>query len=131
MPFDDFATRYLSALRDRDYETLGQCYADDIEYSDVPAKVTFDHQGIMDAWRRVESTWAPGCDYVLVSSLTDGGRYVIEAEMRGTPLEQDGRPKEPVVLRFVMIGDVEDGKIVRNKDYYDPADVHAAAGTSD
>jgi steroid delta-isomerase-like uncharacterized protein len=128
----EFATRYLKAWNDHDVEAILGFFADDCSYSDVALNES--HQGKADVRAFISHMatefssdygFEPGSQVV-----TDTG-YAVEWVMRGT---HDGNSAQvqatgkPYAIHGVSVGDIRDGKIARNTDYWSLAEFLGQVG---
>ena len=119
---EDVVRAYFDALNERDYEKAAALFSDDCEFVSVASGVKFTGTDSMlhglREFAEAFPDWA-----VEVANVVASGRYVAtEWKTTGT---QEGmfRGESPTGIRFrrdgCSVAEVEDGRIVRYRDYYD------------
>ena len=115
---------FIEAANAQDYEKLASFLADDCEYEDVPSGAVWHgaKEFVDYAKSRVHIEF-PDHRWEFLSSFSDGQKVATEGLWTGT-FTRSGDPNRPatgkhVSLRFVSITEFRNGKIFRNRDYYD------------
>ncbi len=119
---EDVVRAYFDALNERDYEKVAALFSDDCEFVSVASGARFTGTDSMLHGLREFSEAFP--DWAVeVSNVVASGRYVAtEWKTSGT---QQGvfRGESPTGIHFrrdgCSVAEVEEGRIVRYRDYYD------------
>jgi steroid delta-isomerase-like uncharacterized protein len=113
----------MAALNSKDYEKTASFFTDDCVYEDIPSgKVFHSAKDFIDFAKIVRKNF-PDRKWELVSAFSDGHSIATESVWSGTFTHSD-EPKMPatgkhVSIRCVSITETRNGKISRNRDYYD------------
>ena len=131
---EDVVRAYFDALNERDYEQAAALFSDDCEFVSVASGVKFTGTDSMLHGLR-EFTEAFPDWAVEVANVVASGPYV-STEWRTTGThEGEFRGESPTGIRFrregCSVAEVEDGRIVRYRDYYDRATLLEQLGLSD
>ena len=117
---DSIAERAIAAWNSHDPDKTVTAYTDDVVYEDVPHRII--SHGRAELREFVAGCFASDGDVKveLVNSWVHDGHGVMEWVWRGVDIEQFKTGK-PFTIRGLSIFEVRDGKIWRNRDYYDVA----------
>jgi steroid delta-isomerase-like uncharacterized protein len=113
----------MAALDSQDFEKAASFFTDDLVYEDIPAgKVCHSVKEFIDMAKMVRRAF-PDRKWELTSAFSDGRRIASESIWSGTFTHSDD-PKRPATgkyasIRCVSITEIRNGKIYRNRDYYD------------
>ena len=113
---------YFDALNERDYEHVAALFSEDCEFVSVPSGVKFTGTDSMLRGLREFSEAFPDWAVEVVNMVASGPYVATEWKTTGT---QQGmfRGESPTGIRFrrdgCSVAEVEDGRIVRYRDYYD------------
>ena len=125
MPTNEAVVRaYFDALNARDYEKVAASFADDCEFVSVASGVRFSGTDSMLHGLREFAEAFPDWAVEVVNIVATGPYVATEWKTTGT---QQGvfRGESPTGIRFrrdgCSVAEVEDGRIVRYRDYYDRA----------
>ncbi len=119
---EDVVRAYFDALNDRDYEQVAALFSDDCEFVSVASGVRFRGTDSMLHGLREFSEAFPDWAVEVVNTVATGPYVATEWKTTGT---QQGmfRGASPTGIRFrrdgCSVAEVEDGRIVRYRDYYD------------
>jgi steroid delta-isomerase-like uncharacterized protein len=106
--------------------------ADDITFEDVAAGQTHHGHAAVKAFVAEMHQWSSDVVIEAVSALQSGNRYAFERELTGTNTgAAAGLPTTDKWFRIrgVSIGELDgEGRIVRNRDYWNMADYLAQVG---
>ena len=117
---DSIAERAIAAWNSHDPDKTVTAYTDDVVYEDVPHRII--SHGRAELREFVAGCFASDGDVKveLVNSWVHDGHGVMEWVWRGVDIEQFKTGK-PFTIRGLSIFEVRDGKISRDRDYYDVA----------
>lgn len=113
----------MAALNSQDFEKAASFFTDDCVYEDVLAgKVCHGAKEFIDMARLVRKHF-PDRKWELTSAFSDGRRIASESVWRGT-FTHSNDPKRPATgkhasVRIASITEIRNGKIYRQRDYYD------------
>ena len=115
---------YFDALNERDYERVAASFSDDCEFVSVASGVQFRGTDSMLHGLREFAEAFPDWTVEVANIVASGPSVATEWKTTGT---QEGvfRGESPTGIRFrrdgCSVAEVEDGRIVRYRDYYDRA----------
>ena len=115
---------YFDALNERDYEQAAALFSDDCEFISVASGVKFTGTDSMLHGLREFTGAFPDWAVEVANMVAAGSHVATEWKTTGT---QQGmfRGESPTGIRFrrdgCSVAEVEDGRIVRYRDYYDRA----------
>jgi steroid delta-isomerase-like uncharacterized protein len=118
---------YLDAWNRHDAAAIGAFMTEDAVYTDVALGES--HSGRLSVVRHVEHiSERMSSNYVLekLYGLSTDAGYVLEWVMKGTHDRSSRRLRAtglPFSVRGVSVGELEDGRIVRNTDYWNVAEL--------
>ena len=117
---DSIVERAIAAWNSHDPDKTVTAYTDDVVYEDVPHRII--SHGRAELREFVAGCFASDGDVKveLVNSWVHDGHGVMEWVWRGVDIEQFKTGK-PFAIRGLSIFEVRDGKISRDRDYYDVA----------
>jgi steroid delta-isomerase-like uncharacterized protein len=113
----------MAALESQDFEKAATFFADDCKNEDVTVgKVCHGVKEYIDMAKLVRREF-PDRSWKLKSAFSDGNKIASETVWSGTFTHSDD-PKRPATgkhtnIRCVSITEIRNGKIYRNRDYYD------------
>src|SRR5688500_17392049 len=113
---------YFDALNERDYEQVAALFSDDCEFISVASGVKFTGTASMLHGLREFSEAFPDWAVEIANMVASGLYVATEWKTTGT---QQGmfRGESPTGIRFrrdgCSVAEVEEGRIVRYRDYYD------------
>ncbi len=113
----------MAALESQDFEKAATFFTDDCEYEDIPlGKVCHGVKEYIEVAKMVRRSF-PDRSWKSTSAFSDGNKVATESIWSGTFKHSDD-PNRPatgkhVSLRIVSITEIRNGKIHRNRDYYD------------
>jgi steroid delta-isomerase-like uncharacterized protein len=113
----------MEASNSQNYEKVASFFTDDCVYEDVPSgKVAHGIKEFINFGKMVHIDF-PDHKWELTSAFSDGYRIASESVWSGT-FSHSNDPKRPATgkyasIRVVSITEVRNGKIYRNRDYYD------------
>ena len=113
----------MAALEMQDFEKAATFFTDDLVYEDVPSGVVCHSIKEYIDFARVVRRSFPDRSWKMTSAFSDGHNVASETIWSGTFTHSED-PKMPatgkyVSLRCVSITEIRNGKISRNRDYYD------------
>ena len=125
---------YFDALNERDYERAAAAFSDDCEFVSVASGARFRGTDSMLHGLREFAEAFPDWT-VEVGNVVASGPYVA-AEWKTTGTHEGTfRGEAPTGIRFrrdgCAVAEVEDGRIVRYRDYYDRATLFEQLGLGD
>jgi steroid delta-isomerase-like uncharacterized protein len=115
---------YVGAFDRHDPSAFGSYFADEGTYDDLTLGKHWEGpEGIAGFVRESESEFSSDYRFELRSATETSGGYFVEWTLKGThdrtsrqpPLPATGRPYE---ILGVSVGELEDGKIKANRDYW-------------
>jgi len=119
---EDVVRAYFDALNERDYEKVAASFSDDCEFVSVASGAKFTGTDSMLHGLREFAEAFPDWSVEVANIVASGPYVVTEWKTTGT---QEGmfRGESPTGIRFrrdgCSVAEVEDGRIVRYRDYYD------------
>jgi steroid delta-isomerase-like uncharacterized protein len=119
---EDVVRAYFDALNARDYEKVAGLFADDCEFVSVASGVRFRGTDSMLHGLREFADAFPDWTVEVVNVVASGPYLATEWKTTGTH-EGMFRGESPTGIRFrrdgCSVAEVDDGRIVRYRDYYD------------
>jgi steroid delta-isomerase-like uncharacterized protein len=117
---EDLATIVTAAWNSHDPDKIVAAYTDDIVYEDVPHGIIC--HGPAELRETIAGFFAADGDvkFKVVNSWVHNGHGVLEWVWRGID-KGEFKTGKPFSIRGLTIFEVRDGKISRNRDYYDVA----------
>ena len=129
-----WAPQYLAAWSAHDGEAVTGFMTDDVVYTDFALGVSLEGRAAVTAFvHGLAETFSSDYRFEEVSVQGDGGAYALEWVMSGTNDRADPERGLPATgRRFhipgVSVGTLRDGRIHRNRDYWDLAGYLAEVG---
>ena len=113
----------MVALESQDFEKAATFFTDDLEYEDVPSNQSWHNVKDYIDFAKGVRRMCPDRKWEMTSAFSDGQKIATESVWSGTFTHSDD-PKMPatgkyVSFRCVSITELRNGKICRNRDYYD------------
>ena len=135
MPTNEEIVRaYFDALNERDYEGVAAAFSDDCEFVSVASGVRFRGTGSMLHGLREFADAFPDWTVEVTNVVASGPHVATEWKTTGTH-EGMFRGESPTGIRFrrdgCSVAEVEGGRIVRYRDYYDRATLLEQLGLTD
>ena len=135
MPTNEEVVRaYFDALNERDYEAVAAAFSDDCEFVSMASGARFTGTGSMLHGLREFADAFPDWTVEVANVVASGSHVVTEWKTTGTH-EGVFRGESPTGIRFrrdgCSVAEVEDGQIVRYRDYYDRATLLEQLGLTD
>lgn len=135
MPTSEEVVRaYFDALNERDYEGVAAAFSDDCEFVSVASGVRFRGTESMLHGLREFADAFPDWTVEMVNVVASGPYVATEWKTTGTH-EGVFRGESPTGIRFrrdgCSVAEVDDGRIVRYRDYYDRATLLEQLGLTD
>jgi steroid delta-isomerase-like uncharacterized protein len=131
---EDVVRAYFDALNERDYKTAAALFSDDCEFVSVASGVRFRGTESMLHGLRQFTDAFPDWTVEVVNVVASGPYVATEWKTTGTH-EGMFRGESPTGIRFrregCSVAEVEDGRIVRYRDYYDRATLSEQLGLTD
>ena len=119
---EDVVRAYFDALNERDYEKVAASFSDDCEFVSVASGVKFTGTDSMLHGLREFAEAFPDWSVEVANIVASGPYVVTEWKTTGTH-EGMFRGESPTGIRVrrngCSVAEVEDGRIVRYRDYYD------------
>lgn len=131
---EDVVRGYFDALNERDYERAAAAFSDDCEFVSVPSGVRFTGTESMLHGLREFAEAFPDWTVEVANVVASGPYVAVEWKTTGTH-EGMFRGESPTGIRFrrdgCSVAEVEEGRIVRYRDYYDRATLLEQLGLGD
>ena len=128
----EWIDRYVQAWNSHDARKVAELMAEDVNFEDVAAGQTHHSRQAVEAFAASTLVWSADLSMVVVTSQQDGDQYAFEWELSGTNTGAvAGLPatNKPFRIRGVSIGERDgEGRIVRNRDYWNLADYLVQVG---
>ena len=128
----EWIDRYVQAWNSHDAANVAELMADDVAFEDVGAGQAHQGREAVKAFAASTLVWSSDFSMVVVTSQQDGDQYAFEWEVSGTNTGAvAGLPvtNKPFRIRGVSIGERDgEGRIVRNRDYWNLADYFVQVG---
>lgn len=122
---------YYDALNARDYARAAGPIAEGCEWVSMPTENVFRGPSAIVAGLREFASAFPDWHVAVEQVIADGRFVVVEWHTEGT-FQQPFRGNEPNGRKFsrrgCAVAEVESGRIVRYRDYYDRASLYAQLG---
>ena len=119
---EDVVRAYFDALNERDYEKVAASFSDDCEFVSVASGTKFTGTHSMLHGLREFTEAFPDWSVEVANIVASGPHVVTEWKTTGTH-EGMFRGESPTGIRVRRYGcsvaEIEDGRIVRYRDYYD------------
>jgi steroid delta-isomerase-like uncharacterized protein len=128
----DVSTAYLNAWNDHDVEAILGFLTDDCTYADVALNES--HQGkaaIRDFIAHMATEFSSDYAFEPGLAVVSATGYALEWVMRGTHDGSSARlpaTGKPYAIRGVSVGELRDGKVARNTDYWSLAEFLGQVG---
>lgn len=118
-----FANQFIQTWNSRDKDAIGALLTPDGVYEDIALGVTHRGPAELADFAAVTARMAPDFAWKLISAFESNDHYAIEWEFSGTNTGGDpekGLPgtQKRFQVRGASVGDLRDGKIARNVDYW-------------
>ena len=131
---EDVVRAYFDALNERDYEKVAGAFADDCEFVSVASGVRFrGTESVLHGLREFADAFPDWT--VQVVNVVASGPYVAAEWMTTGTHEGMFRGESPTGIRVrrngCSVAEVEAGRIVRYRDYYDRATLLEQLGLTD
>jgi steroid delta-isomerase-like uncharacterized protein len=122
--------RYWQAFIDKDLDSWCACYATDAVYEDVPTGFVGTPREFYGDFLTAIPDQEPELDRAVVTDGAFALSWTIRGSLDGSfgPITGTGQSFE---LKGASIGQIADGKIVHNRDYWDLAGLLAQFGTTE
>jgi steroid delta-isomerase-like uncharacterized protein len=131
---EDVVRAYFAALNGRDHERAAAAFSDDCEFVSVASGVRFTGTESMLHGLREFAEAFPDWTVEVANVVASGPYVAAEWTTTGTH-EGMFRGESPTGIRFrrdgCSVAEVEDGRIVRYRDYYDRATLLEQLGLAD
>jgi steroid delta-isomerase-like uncharacterized protein len=123
----------MAALNSQNFEKASSFFTDDLVYEDVPSGMVFHGVKEFIDFARLVRIDFPDRKWEMKSSFSDGDKIATESVWSGT-FTHSSNPERPatgksVSLQCVSITELRNGKICRNRDYYDGLSFQQQLGT--
>lgn len=109
---------------DHDLSRIDALFAADGVYEDVPPGISYRGPEEIKGFLKAIWSWAPDIEFHLTSVAVLGDRAVVEWTMTGTqtgPIGAIPASGNAFSVRGASVLELRDGKVLRNRDYYDLA----------
>ena len=119
-----FTEDYIDAYNSKDVDRFVGLFAPTGRYSDVTMRLTYD--GLDEIRRMYQSTVSSyvGYQFTHVAGVREGNWYAIE----WTHTSRSSRTGEEFTVQAMSSGDLDDqGRILENRDYWNPAHYPSAS----
>jgi steroid delta-isomerase-like uncharacterized protein len=122
----------LEAWNSHDGSQVAVFMAEDATYEDLALGVLHEGRDAIKAFAQEADSFSSDYRFISISTRQSGSSYAMEWEMVGTNTGEGGglpATNKPYKIRGASVGVVDDdGKIKRNRDYWNMADYLAQVG---
>jgi len=113
----------MDALNYKDFDKATSFFTEDLVYEDVPSGHRWNSAKEFIEFAKKVRLDFPDRKWEMTSSVSDGKKIATESVWSGTFVHSDD-PKRPATGKYVSgqcvsISELRNGKICRNRDYYD------------